>query len=134
MCLNLTLILLGELVEVKMFETKVKETTMNKEETYWSKEEISSLRSKYNCILIKEKATSDEQKNKQLPRDVYRIFYKLENNVHCDMVRSSRRVDLFDMYYDKFGPNVIQDIDFGYGTINPNSWDYVIPENKRKRR
>jgi hypothetical protein len=62
------------------------------------------------------------------------FFYKLENNVHCDMVRSSRRVDLFDMYYDKFGPNVIQDIDFGYGIINPNSWDYVIPENKRKRR
>lgn len=117
-----------------MNETQVKEKTMKKEETYWTKDEISSLPSKYGCILIKERATLEEQKNKQLPMDVYRIFYKLEDVVHCDLVRTNKRVDLFDMYYDKFGPGVVQSIDFGYGTINPKLWGYTQAEPKRKRR
>lgn len=117
-----------------MTQTKVKEKTMKKEETHWTEEEISSLPSKYGCILLKERATDEEQKNKQLPNDVYRIFYKLEDKVHCDLVRTNKRVDLFDMYYDKFGPGVIQKIDFGYGTVNPKLWGYSQPEPKKKRR
>lgn len=118
-----------------MNTTEEKSETMEKEQTKtWTKEEIKSLPKKYGCILIKEKATPEEQKNKNLPTDVYRVFYKIENKVHCDMVRTSRRSDLFDLYYDKFGPGVVQKIDWGYGNINPKSWDYVSPENKRKRR
>lgn len=117
-----------------MTKTQVKERTMSKEETYWTEEEISFLPSKYGCVLIKERATLEEQKNKQLPNDVYRIFYKLEDKIHCDLVRTSKRVDLFDMYYDKFGPDVIQKIDFGYGTVNPKLWGYAQAEPKKKRR
>ena len=133
MYLKLILILYGEIVEVKMTKTKVKETTMKEEKLYWTKEEIESVPASYGCVLIKERATLEEQHNKKLPTDVYRIFYKVQDKIHCDMVRTSRKVDLFDMYYDKFGPGVIQKIDWGYGTINPKSWDYVSPEIKKKR-
>ena len=134
MCLKLILTLYGEIVEVEMTKTTVKETKMKEEKLYWTKAEIETVPANYGCVLIKERATLEEQKNKQLPRDVHRIFYKVQDEIHCDMVRTSRKVDLFDMYYDKFGPGVVHKIDWGYGTINPKSWGYVQPENKKKRR
>jgi hypothetical protein len=39
------------------------------------------------------------------------------------------------MYYDKFGSGSIQDIDFGYGKINPKRklWGYQAPKKNKKR-
>jgi hypothetical protein len=49
------------------------------------------------------------------------------------VTRAAKRVDLFDMYYDKYGPGAIQKIDFGYGRVNPKLWGYKQPEKKKKR-
>lgn len=38
------------------------------------------------------------------------------------------------MYYDKFGPGAMMDIDFGPGTANPKLWGEQQPQEKKKRR
>ena len=60
------------------------------------------------------------------------ISYKVEDKLHQDVCRGSK-VNLFDLYFDKFGKGSIQKIDYGHGTISPSQWGYKPPE-KRKRR
>lgn len=74
----------------------------------------------------------DQLKDKSWPNDAYIITYKINNETYKDLCRGSR-VKIFDLYYDKFGKNVIQDIDFGYGTVSPKLWGYKSPENKKKK-
>ena len=65
--------------------------------------------------------------------DPHQVFtYKSEGKDHKDLVRGPR-VNIFDLYFDKFGKGSIQKIDYGHGTISPSQWGYKPPE-KRKRR
>ena len=41
--------------------------------------------------------------------------------------------NIFDMYYDRYGKDAVQKIDYGYGTVRPNLWG-VKPVEKKKRR
>ena len=50
------------------------------------------------------------------------------------MVRSEKMMNVFDMYYDKYGKGAVQKIDYGYGTIRPNLWNLKPPERKRRKR
>jgi len=45
------------------------------------------------------------------------------------------RVKVFDLYYDKFGKGVIENIDWGYGTVSPKLWGYQSKnkDDKKKR-
>jgi hypothetical protein len=49
-----------------------------------------------------------------------------------DLCRGTR-VKIFDMYYDKFGPDVITKIDWGYGRVSPRIWGYKAPEKKKRK-
>ena len=48
-----------------------------------------------------------------------------------DVTRSSKQVNIFDMYYDKYGN--VQKIEYGHGSVNPSQWGYK-PATKKKRR
>ena len=60
--------------------------------------------------------------------------------MYCEQRRGSPRgydlgrktVELFDMYYDKYGKGAVQTIDFGYGTVNPKLWRYKSKDKKKK--
>ena len=96
------------------------------------KEERDILPSNYGCQILLEKTTVDKAKDSSFPNDAYLIWY-LEDGQECiDLVRGSR-VRIFDMYYDKYGPGVIQKIDFGYGRTNPKLWGAKQSEKKRKK-
>ena len=43
-------------------------------------------------------------------------------------------VYVFDRYYDKYGPDALKAIDYGYGTIRPNLWNVKPPERKKRKR
>jgi len=43
-------------------------------------------------------------------------------------------VNVFDMYFDRYGKGSVQKIDFGHGTVNPSQYGYKPPEKKRKRK
>ena len=43
-------------------------------------------------------------------------------------------VNIFDMYFDRYGKDSIQKIDYGHGTVNPGQWGYKAPVKKVKKR
>jgi hypothetical protein len=98
----------------------------------YGKEEKTILPGSYGCDILLQDTTLDKVKDPSFPNDAYLVWYNNEGTERLDLVRGSR-VRIFDMYYDKYGPGVIQKIDFGYGRTNPKLWGYKQPEKKKKR-
>ena len=96
------------------------------------KEEKSISSNEYGCEILLEKTTIEKSKDKSFPNDAYLIWYVVNEETHIDLTRSGKRSDLFDFYYDMYGPGAVQKIDFGYGRISPRMWGYKQPEKKRK--
>ena len=99
----------------------------------WTKEEKEKINSVYGCELIYENATPDQVKDTSVPNDAYLVYYKVAGTNYIDVCRGRKRVDIFDLYYDKFGSNTIQKIDFGYGRTNPRLWGDKKKEGKKKK-
>ena len=93
----------------------------------------SFLPHEYGCEILFEKATMNLAKDPSLPNDAYLIWYDVDGKTFMDVTRCRKRVDLFDFYYDKYGPGSVRKIDFGYGRVNPKLWGYKAPEKKKKR-
>jgi len=89
--------------------------------------------SAYGCQILLEKTTIEAAKDKSFPNDARLIWYVVDGQTYVDLTRCKKMVDLFDLYYDKYGPGAVQKIDFGYGTVNPKLWGYKQPEKKKKR-
>jgi hypothetical protein len=98
----------------------------------YEREEKNILPSSYGCEILLDKTTLMKAKDTSFPNDAYLIWYEIDNQAYIDLVRGSR-VRIFDMYYDKYGPNAIKKIDFGYGRVNPKLWGYKQPEKKKKK-
>ena len=75
----------------------------------------------------------EELKKTCYPNDAMIVTYKVKGKVHFDLCRGSK-VNIFDLYYDKFGKGSLQGIDFGKGNINPSMWGYKTKEKKKKGR
>jgi len=78
----------------------------------WDKKEKDAI-SDYGCELLVENADQKELKKTSYPSDAMIVTYKVKNKVHFDLCRGSK-VNIFDLYYDKFGkgstfPRVIKD-------------------------
>lgn len=99
----------------------------------WTSEEKNNIPPEYGCEIILENTSVDAAKNPSFPNDAYLIWYKVDGKIRIDLCRTKNQSSLFDMYYDKFGPNSIQKIDWGYGRVNPKLWGYVKKENNKKR-
>ena len=97
------------------------------------KEEKSISSNEYGCEILLEKTTIEKSKDASFPNDAYLIWYVVNGETHIDLTRSGKRSDLFDFYYDMYGPGAVQKIDFGYGRISPRLWGYQKTE-KRKRK
>lgn len=87
----------------------------------------------YGCEIVLEKTTVENAKDSSFPNDAYLIWYIVDDEEHVDLTRGPKRVNLFDMYYDKYGPGAVQKIDFGYGRTNPKLWGYKQPEKKKRK-
>ena len=90
--------------------------------------------SAYSCEIIQEKTTLDKANDRKLPSDAFNVTYVVEGETHLDVTRSAKMVNVFDMYYDRYGKDCVQKIDYGHGTVNPHQWGYKAPEKKRKRK
>ena len=99
----------------------------------YGKDERTILPSSYGCDILLEDTTVEKAKDSSFPNDAYLIWYNVDGKKSIDLVRGTR-TRIFDMYYDKYGPGVVQKIDFGYGRTNPKLWGYKQPEKKKKGR
>ena len=87
----------------------------------------------YGCEILLEETTIEKTKDSSFPYDAHLVWYKKDNKVCLDLTRCSKKTNLFDMYYDKYGPDSLQRIDFGYGKISPKLWGYKKPEKKKRK-
>jgi hypothetical protein len=99
-----------------------------------SRRENVILPHEYGCEVLLEKTTLERANDASFPNDAYLIWYVADDKQYIDLVRCHKKVNLFDMYYDKYGPKSIERIDFGYGRICPKRWGYKAPEVKKKRK
>jgi hypothetical protein len=110
------------------------EKTSNKENIseVWSNQERETSKSRYGCEILHQKCTRQEAKNKQLPTDSHLVTYIVDGNIFHDIIRTSKKVNIFDMYYDKFG-NCLKSIEWTEGSVNPRLWGYKPPQPKKRK-
>jgi len=89
--------------------------------------------SDYSCQILQEKTTLEAANDKSLPNDARLIWYVVDGVEYVDLTRCKKTVQLFDMYYDKYGPGAVKKIDFGFGQVNPKLWGYKKPDDKKKK-
>lgn len=99
----------------------------------WTPEEKNNVPPRYGCQILLQNTTLEIAKDSSFPSDAYLIWYEVDGETRMDLCRTSKRINLFDLYYDKFGPGSIKKIDFGYGRTNPKLWGYKQPEKKKKK-
>ena len=91
--------------------------------------------SAYSCEIILEKTTREKADDRSLPTDAFNVYYTVDGKEHLDVTRSEKMVNVFDLYYDRYGKDTVQKITYGHGTIRPNLWGLKKPpERKRKRK
>ena len=98
------------------------------------KEEVKFNPSDYWCEIILEKTTREKAEDKSLPTDAFNVTYVVEGETRLDVTRSEKMANVFDMYYDRYGKDAVQKIDYGCGTIRPNLWGIKPPEKKKRRK
>lgn len=98
----------------------------------WTPEEKKDIPPRYGCEILVENGTLAQIKDPSFPNDAYIVYYTIKEKSYMDLCRGTR-VKIFDMYYDKFGPDVVKKIDFGYGRVNPKLWGYKSPEKKKRK-
>ena len=102
--------------------------------TVWTPTEKESLKEKYGCEILVERAKKDQLSSTQFPTDAYIVEYTIDDEIMYDLTRGTQ-VTLFDMYYDKF-KSQLKSINYGNGNIKPVLWMYQNPQapKKKKRR
>ena len=98
------------------------------------KEEVKFNPADYWCDIILEKTTREKAEDKSLPTDAFNIFYVVEGKEYLDVTRSEKMMNVFDLYYDKYGKGAVQKIEYGHGTIRPNLWGNKPPQKKKRRK
>lgn len=94
----------------------------------WTLEEQNTLPLSYKCEVLFTNVTDVSVDNNSLPTDSYLVYYKDSEGNKLDICRAARMVNIFDLYYDRFGLS-LKRIDYTKGRKNPRIWG----ENKHKK-
>ena len=98
------------------------------------KEEVKFNPADYWCEIVLEKTTQEKALDRTLPTDAFNVTYVVEGQTYLDVTRSEKMVNVFDMYYDRYGKGAVQSIGYGHGTIRPNLWGAKPPQKKKRRK
>ena len=99
------------------------------------KEEVKFNPADYWCEIILEKTTKEKAEDKSLPTDAFNVTYLVEGETRLDVTRSEKMMNIFDMYFDRYGKDAVQKIDYGAGAVRPNLWGLkATPPKKGKKR
>ena len=70
--------------------------------------------------------------DKSLPNTCYVVEYYSDGTKHYDLVVSSKQVDIFDHYYDKYKKDFVT-MNQTEGRVNPKLWGVKPPETKKRK-
>jgi hypothetical protein len=99
----------------------------------WSSDDKKTIPPLYGCEILLDNTSLELAGDSTFPTDSYIVTYCFHDRKMIDVCRGSK-TSIFDMYYDKFGPNSIQKIDWSNGRVNPNLWrKKSSTKSKRKR-
>jgi len=71
--------------------------------------------------IIREDCTPDAGQDKTLPNNSYLVEYIVDNVPHWDVVAASKKVEIFDYYYDKYRHDFVT-MNQTEGRINAKLW------------
>ena len=112
--------------------TKTKPEPKEKKELIWTSQEKENHKSEYGCEIVIENGTLEQVSTTSAPTDACIVTYEYNEKVCRDLTRGSR-VNLFDMYYDKFKGD-LKAINYGNGKISAKLWGYQSKNPKGKKK
>ena len=83
---------------------------------------------------LHENCNPQEDNNTKLPYTAYLIWYKVEDQIRYDIAMGDKQVDVFDVYYDKYGKDGFIGMKQSEGRIQPNRWNVAPPPPKKRKR
>lgn len=83
--------------------------------------------SKKGVRILKQNANLTLDNTRDLPNNSYVVSMDWDGNLWSDIVQGSR-VQIFDMYYDKFGKDTIKNIVQTEGRVSPRLWNDNQPK------
>ena len=119
-------------MENKLAEASSETVTEKKPMYSWSQSEKENSKKLYGVEIMIENGTWEQVNTSDCPNDARIVTYEVDGEKRFDLTRSQKAVNIFDMYYDKFGKGV-KSIEYGQGRINPKLWGYKAPQGKKKK-
>jgi len=84
------------------------------------------------CRILHENCDRSLAEDKTLPCDSYLVEYLIDGIVAYDIVWCTKRVDIFDMYWDKYREN-LKSIQWTDGKVNSKLWSNQNSEKNKKK-
>ena len=101
--------------------------------SFWTEADRKEAKRRSVNILISNTTVLDlKPQLRELPSDTHLIKYELEGEIKYDAVRAHKRVDIFDIYYDRLkemGGKVLH-ISVAGGYVKPKLWQPPKEETK----
>lgn len=83
--------------------------------------------------IIKQNCDPKDGDDKTLPSNAYLVEYVLDGKTCHDITLSSKKVDLFDHYYDHYRQDFVG-FKQAEGRINPRLWQDPSVQKKSKKK
>ena len=81
--------------------------------------------------IIQSDCDASVAQDRTLPNNAFLIEYIEGDLTKFDLVMSSKQVEIFDHYYDKYKKDLIN-ITQSEGRVNPKLWGIEVKEKRRK--
>ena len=81
-----------------------------------------------------ENCNPKEDNNTKLPYTAYLVEYKVDEEIRYDIAMGDKQVDVFDVYYDKYGKDGFIGMKQSEGRVPPNRWNVEPPKSEKKRK
>ena len=101
----------------------------------WTEEEReAATRSDVTIFMLNTTPEDIKEMDAELPTDVHIVELRQGEETIYDAVRAYKKVDIFDVYYDKLkGQAEVVAITNGYGRIKPKLFGYQAPPETKKK-
>lgn len=84
------------------------------------------------CQIVHSNCDISAAKDKSLPTNSYVVTYEDDGTILHDIVICHKRVDVFDMYWDRYREG-LKKISWTDGRVNPKLWGKKEPEKKKRK-